>query len=303
MERKSSEEPLTALRHKFAEDLEEILQCKVCFDSLSIPIPLCLQGHHVCRSCQFQMPTCPFCKSDFKGTRNYLAETLIVKFDEIKTSLIENRTSQRTVVSNSTQTDFSPNEPAAAMIVEETNKLSPPVINYKVAPIVGKGKYPCKIGNCKEELVHGRMLPHLRFYHEEELVEEKSTKSSLYENIWQFSYQIPNALDRAIMIPNMGIFFLNVSIDDKGDLCGNLQIVNTRIIAQQFEYSLEVKTGHSSIAYKGQVLGTRISSKNINENSLFISNVYLQPLLKKKKIFNVHLVLNRIFDDFLKKNE
>ena len=42
--------------------------------------------------------------------------------------------------------------------------------SYKNPPPVGKGKYPCKIGNCTEELPHGRMLPHIRFYHNDSII-------------------------------------------------------------------------------------------------------------------------------------
>ena len=69
---------------QYAEDLEDILQCPVCFETLKGTVPLCEQGHHFCLSCQMQMPQCPFCKGDFLGTRNFLAENLLSKFDDIK---------------------------------------------------------------------------------------------------------------------------------------------------------------------------------------------------------------------------
>lgn len=36
-----------------------------------------------------------------------------------------------------------------------------------LAPRVGKGSYPCRIGSCTMELVHGRMIGHLRSYHKD----------------------------------------------------------------------------------------------------------------------------------------
>ena len=68
--------------------MEEILQCPVCFDPLNGPIPMCISGHHVCIKCQPQVLNCPFCKMNFNGTRNFLAETLASKFDEIKVSCL-----------------------------------------------------------------------------------------------------------------------------------------------------------------------------------------------------------------------
>lgn len=46
-------------------------------------------------------------------------------------------------------------------------------LDSRTAPTVGKGKYPCRIGNCPEELPHGRMIPHIRYYHEADLMEVK----------------------------------------------------------------------------------------------------------------------------------
>jgi len=36
-----------------------------------------------------------------------------------------------------------------------------------LAPRVGKGTYPCRIGSCVVELVHGRMIGHLRHHHKD----------------------------------------------------------------------------------------------------------------------------------------
>lgn len=94
------------------------------------------------------------------------------------------------MVSCSTQTECALDQAAAAvpaaqpLIAQETNKINPPLINYKVAPIIGKGKYPCKIGNCTEELVHGRMIPHLRYYHKEELIEVTYNSSNFIMTIY-----------------------------------------------------------------------------------------------------------------------
>jgi len=36
-----------------------------------------------------------------------------------------------------------------------------------LAPRVGKGSYPCRIGSCVMELPHGRMIGHLRYHHKD----------------------------------------------------------------------------------------------------------------------------------------
>lgn len=51
----------------------------------------------------------------------------------------------------------------------------------------------------------------------------------------------------------MGLFFLIVDIDEKGDLHGSLQIINTAASAKQFSYKLEIYSTNSSTCYKGQV--------------------------------------------------
>lgn len=40
-------------------------------------------------------------------------------------------------------------------------------INLNLAPRVGKGQYPCRIGSCTKNLVHGRIIGHLRYYHKD----------------------------------------------------------------------------------------------------------------------------------------
>lgn len=51
----------------------------------------------------------------------------------------------------------------------------------------------------------------------------------------------------------MGIFFLIVSIDDKGDLYGSLQIANSKENSKQFSYCLEILSTDCCTCYKGQV--------------------------------------------------
>ena len=67
------------------------------------------------------------------------------------------------------------------------------------------------------------------------------------------SYTYPQIFDQAINIHNMGLFFLNVSLNEEGDLNGTVQIVNTTIQAKKFNYSLEIGHLHTSTSYKGLV--------------------------------------------------
>lgn len=40
-----------------------------------------------------------------------------------------------------------------------------PMIN--IAPRIGKGVFPCRIGSCTVELPHGRIIGHLRYHHKD----------------------------------------------------------------------------------------------------------------------------------------
>lgn len=66
-------------------DMEELLQCPVCLD---IPVPgiveQCRHGHHICANCKKQVESCPLCKCEFHGTRNFVVEELIRHFDVLK---------------------------------------------------------------------------------------------------------------------------------------------------------------------------------------------------------------------------
>lgn len=69
---------------QWCNDLEEILQCPVCFERPVKPIYQCNFGHHICSVCRGQITICPMCQKTYNGSRSYLAEDLTLKLDEIK---------------------------------------------------------------------------------------------------------------------------------------------------------------------------------------------------------------------------
>lgn len=78
-------------------------------------------------------------------------------------SLIDpkNIINKKLVISVGTQTDE-----------KDTNSLdNNNEVDYKIPPPTGRGNYTCRIGDCSEVHGHGRMLPHLRYYHEKDLYE------------------------------------------------------------------------------------------------------------------------------------
>ncbi|XP_058791742.1 uncharacterized protein LOC131664557 [Phymastichus coffea] len=289
--------PLIALRNKYAEDLEDILTCPVCFERLTKKIPVCTQGHHICEQCSPRMACCPVCKENFNGTRNFLAESLIIKFDEIKDSLIDpqhslNRKVLEGRVSVSTQTEnLFKNDGINNNNVLITNCSNIAINNWLKGPVVGKGKYPCRIGDCTEELPHGRMIPHLRYYHKENIVEEKMVTNAMYEYKWEIQYEFGMKNDKVISIPNMGLFFWNVTIDIEGNLRGSLQIANTTLVSQQFTYEMTIIHSHSSVSYKGNVLSCRSPQTKLVDKSLFIINSFMKTMLKRRKAFTCTIVI------------
>lgn len=74
-----------------------------------------------------------------------------------------------------------------------------------------------------------------------------------YTQSWEIKYAMKEVFDLAIQISNFGLFFLNVVIDEIGNLLGNVQIVNSRNIAQQFVFNLEVSNGQRGSCYKNVV--------------------------------------------------
>lgn len=55
--------------------------------------------------------------------------------------------------------------------------------SVSMAPRVGKGLYPCRIGSCIMELPHGRIIGHLRYHHKEMFYEVLLIK--LYNLYWE----------------------------------------------------------------------------------------------------------------------
>lgn len=65
--------------------------------------------------------------------------------------------------------DNNNNDEFKLMLVKVNDKSK--VIDYTIAPLTGKGDYPCRIGNCTKKIGHGRIIPHVRYCHEGCLIE------------------------------------------------------------------------------------------------------------------------------------
>lgn len=65
-------------------DLDDLLQCPVCYEIPSGQIFQCNEGHHVCGRCKMRLDVCPVCRALFFGTRNYAMEELIANVRKLR---------------------------------------------------------------------------------------------------------------------------------------------------------------------------------------------------------------------------
>lgn len=69
-------------------EMEELLQCPVCFDPPTNGIvEQCRFGHHICSACKPKVESCPLCKCNYTGTRNFVVEELMRNLEIIKVSV------------------------------------------------------------------------------------------------------------------------------------------------------------------------------------------------------------------------
>jgi len=60
------------------EVLEE-LKCPVCYNYMTPPIPMCQNGHNVCKTCRQRINKCPTCRQQFSQSRCWRLENVIQK--------------------------------------------------------------------------------------------------------------------------------------------------------------------------------------------------------------------------------
>lgn len=85
-----------------------------------------------------------------------------------------------------------------------------------------------------------------------------NTKDGIFQKTWVLQYVVNQDHDYAFHIKDMGLFFLNVSINSMGHLEGSVQIANCTNVSKQFVYTLEIlhvynRTKPKDACYIGQV--------------------------------------------------
>ncbi|XP_012529543.1 uncharacterized protein LOC105832819 [Monomorium pharaonis] len=295
------------IRVMWCDALEELLQCPVCLEASQGVKVQCINGHHICNQCRIQLHICPICKSSFMETRNLAVEQISAKLEDIKISLLHpyhalNRRILHNKICVATQTDdvCMPSIACQTESINEANEIT--LRNERqnlvtnLAPRVGKGSYPCRIGSCVMELPHGRMIGHLR-YHHKDVFYEFNAKDNVLKKRWNLEYILNQDYDFAFHIKEMGLFFLNVSISQIGDLTAFLEIVNCIAVAKQFTYTFEaVGAFNASGSYNGPVKSCRSPRQSYANDCLRIRENNMRLIIDNKNYFHCNLMIKRKTD-------
>jgi len=100
-----------------------------------------------------------------------------------------------------------------------------------------------------------------------------NAKDNVLKKKWSLEYILDRDYDFAFYIKEMGLFFLNISINQMGDLIAFLQIVNCIAVCKQFTYTFEAI---KAFTYTFEPIGTFNTSYN--------GPVRSYPLLYKKHV-------------------
>ncbi|XP_045455295.1 uncharacterized protein LOC123664970 [Melitaea cinxia] len=224
-------------------NLDDLLQCPVCYEIPSGQIFQCNEGHHVCGRCKMRLDVCPVCRALFFGTRNYAMEELIANFRKLRAFKLG---SKATTGSGSSENSTPAKETILAECENDTNEDEEEENNSNVtnettqrAPQACKGLFRClccKNGN-GERLPAARLLNHLRYFHSPDLLEGRSENGE-YLQAWQIS-TIPGNVVTAVRIADMGIFFLTIEIYNDS-VCAWLSMAASPWVAHTFNYTVTI---------------------------------------------------------------
>ncbi|XP_072936067.1 uncharacterized protein [Epargyreus clarus] len=220
-------------------NLDDLLQCPVCYEIPTGQIFQCNEGHHVCGRCKVRLDVCPVCRALFFGTRNYAMEELIANFRKLrafksagKGSAGSGSSASSTTTKDAASTELE-NDVADENIDNDNESTDQPLR----APPACKGLFRClccKIGKA-ERLPTARLLNHLRYFHAPDLIEGRSENGE-YLQAWHFS-TTPGRLVTAVRVAEMGIFFLIIEI---GCHCIHawLTMASSPWVAQTYNYTI-----------------------------------------------------------------
>lgn len=62
---------------KVQTSLTKLFDCPVCFERITPPVLVCVNGHAVCHSCRKHLQTCPTCKASFSLNKNTMLDQIL----------------------------------------------------------------------------------------------------------------------------------------------------------------------------------------------------------------------------------
>ncbi|XP_044742667.1 E3 ubiquitin-protein ligase SINAT4-like [Chrysoperla carnea] len=260
-------------------EMEEVLQCPICFELPCGPVLMCVKGHHICSPCRKKVHNCPLCKESFAATRNFAVEELLANISVIKNIM--------TLANIQIKTPCG--KPSAQQNANSTPKPMPTRQLSKVEPPVqSRGEFPCVFCTPAKVYPVSRILIHLRYAHADELSEVSSENQRANFQV-QFKHQSKNSNEygtfkhRAVKIDKLGLFYISYGImNDKPHVF--LRMVARTKDSQKYMYSLKVNDAlHSNkavccreplkqLVVKGDCLVLN-SNYVINRNRSFAVNV------------------------------
>lgn len=266
---------------------EDVLQCPVCLEIPQCPILQCSTGHHICVFCKNNLPECPLCKARFLETRNFLAEDVAHKLEDIKLS-IENQIQNirldgmRETTSACTQTDFKESTSTAT----QTGETARANIENRRAkgPAPPASSISCQIGSCMFKSPYKALVKHLAEYHKDTFYEVYECRGQFTESCVITNIALPQNYDFAFLKNGMDLFFFNITVQGNGRLKAHVLLVKRLEIANQYHYDLAIKNGGNQLMRHGKVIPCGVSAAVLCSNSVWITNEQLSRNVMAKLI-------------------
>ncbi|KAJ8734761.1 hypothetical protein PYW08_014011 [Mythimna loreyi] len=260
-------------------DLDDLLQCPVCYEIPSGQIFQCNEGHHVCGRCKMRLDVCPVCRALFFGTRNYAMEELIANVRKLRAFKLGGKITTDSCPETNTPakeniTEVPENESVGDDGSEQSSQST------QRPPNACKGLFRCL--SCKNgngvRLPAARLLNHLRYFHSPELIEGKSENGE-YVQAWQFS-TVPGRIVTAVRVSDMGIFFLIIEITND-NVCAWLSMAASPWVAHEFSYTVTISGNDREAIFSDCVWSVRSCEGTLKKRGrcLVVSGIDARALI------------------------
>ncbi|VVD01425.1 unnamed protein product [Leptidea sinapis] len=237
-------------------NLDDLLQCPVCYEIPTGQIFQCNEGHHVCGRCKMRLDVCPVCRAFFFGTRNYAMEELIANFKKLRTHVRGKNSTMDSVSSDSSSQakETTSTEAEEEQVTEGSSSNNDSWRSSPPLPPKGMFRCLCCLGKTVR-LPSGRLLNHLRYFHAPDLIESRSDNGE-YTQVWQIS-TVPGRIVTAIRVADMGVFFLIIEME-YDSFHGWLTMASDSWITHTFSYTLTITGNDREAIFTDSVLPSKL---------------------------------------------